>query len=208
MKKKFDLFDGLVLLAFIGLIILHRYLFRHFWDLDYLGWYLHNGAQISWLVALMTLIWGDLNKNAMMISPRPLEYLVGYSLLLGVLFNSLAPIGRTQVVDQGPVTSYRAVDQIISTIVLIAFTILLFAWTVVIVPVQYFVFFLCGAPGRLMMYAKERPIVRLGFPYKVELIGSDKETPSGWWETSLAQKPVAITAAFAGMFLWLLQIAI
>ena len=68
------------------------------------------------------------------------------------------------------------------------------------------IFFICVAPGRQLVYSNERLIARLGYPMRIEFIGSDETAPIGWWDSALAQKPVSLTAGFAGMILWILQI--
>jgi len=209
MESRFKLVDGLALLIFCGLILLDIYLFRIAWNRNYLDWYLRNGAQISWLLALLTLIWGDLNKNMSLISARPLEYLSAYAILLGVVFGSLGTVfGKRRSLEEKPVTSYRSIDILFSLLILVVFISVLLVWTIVIVPIQYFVFLLCGAPGRQLVYSSERLIAKISYPSSIEFIGSGETAPTGWWDAGLAQKPVSLTAGFAGMLFWLLQIVL
>jgi hypothetical protein len=197
MKRKIDIFDGVVLLGFLGLIFSNQWLFSYIWDLDiwdlkYLEWYLHQGAKITWVVALIAFICGDLNRNISLISARPLEFLGGYIGLLSEIFLTMATIGVVQPKKESPISSYFGIDRMIAMIVTSVFGILVLIWLLVVVPLQYFLFFICGAPARIIMCSEERP----------------KDSPTGWWNASVMQNPVSITAGFAGMALWLASIIV
>ncbi|GAB4363441.1 MAG: hypothetical protein Kow0042_01360 [Calditrichia bacterium] len=205
MKKKFHPLDGLILLIFVGVILLNQWIFERLWGIRYLSLYIQNGAQLSWVLSLVALIWGDLNQNSLLIGARPLEYIAGHFQLLGVVFNGLAPPGAGQLKEKGVITLY-GIDRLTGIFLLALFGIFIFAWLLVVVPLQYFVFLIAGAPARLMMNSRVRPVARLqGGKIYIDEIDSEKELPGGWWESGIAQKPVSITAAFAGMILWLLK---
>jgi hypothetical protein len=74
-------------------------------------------------------------------------------------------------------------------------------WLVVIVPLQYFVYLICGAPARAFSHSQRQPIARLkGSQLEVKEISTNEKVPEGWWSASLSQKPVAITNLFVALF--------
>jgi hypothetical protein len=85
--------------------------------------------------------------------------------------------------------------------VLVAFVGLLAFWLLVIAPLQYFVFLLCGAVPRALLHSTERVIARMDgvFSFKAEAIPWDERIPDGWWDASFTRKPVALTATFSAL---------
>ena len=189
MSRYFDIVDGFTLLGFLGVIGVFHWLFSYFLELDYFEWYLRNGANITWAMSLFALIWGDLNKLPFLISSRPSEYAGGYASILSEVFLTLAGLGVVKPKSEPPITSYWVMDQLIGMAVSTIFSILILSWVVVIAPIQYFFFIICGAPARIILCSQQ----------KIE--GSDTK----WWSVSLSEKPVAVTAAFTGMILWILK---
>jgi hypothetical protein len=92
------------------------------------------------------------------------------------------------------------------SITFFAFFAFLVFWAIMIVPVQYFLFLVCGAPARKMIHSKVRSISKLDFPFGVEIIEKGKPIPSGWWDSGFGEKPVTMTAAITGIVLYVLHI--
>lgn len=197
MKNKFGLADGIVLCVFIGIIFLQRYLMDRILDLDFFDSFLRYGAQISWLVAIFTLVFGDLNKNPDMISARPLEYLRGYALILSTVFSSLASIlGQRRKIESPPVTQYLLLDSLFALLVLFPFSLFILAWIVLVIPIQYFVYVICGAPARYSLYSNIRIVVTQT---------GTSTTDDDWSSPDVSNTPVTLTAALSGFMIWLVQ---
>lgn len=198
MKSRFNLIDAAVVFAFGLYLLLQMYVCRKVWNLDYLHWYIRNGAQISWVVAIFGLFWGDINKNIQLISARPLEYLRAYAIMLAGVFSSWASIfGKRNPAAQPKVTSYALLDTFFSSLVALIFTILILLWTVTLVPIQFFVFIVCGAPARLSLSSGE------AFAIQQTAINTDESRE--FWQSTIEQKPVSLTLGITGMLLWLVQ---
>jgi hypothetical protein len=80
-----------------------------------------------------------------------------------------------------------------------AFVLLFVAWLIVIVPFQYLVVLVAGAPARLALSSPRRAAVRVS-PRGIEVIGrldKTKKLPKGAVESAVSAMPVAFTAAIA-----------
>ena len=188
MSKRFNLQDGMIVLGFLVTIGACQLLFHYLLDFDYLEWYLENGAKISWAIAFLGLVWGDLNKFPSLISAHPAEYFGSYAKLLGDLFLMQAASTVAKPRSEPPIVSTYALDSSLALPLSMVLTVLLLAWTVVIMPIQYFLFVLCGAPARKIICSEQ----------KIE--GSE----TNWFSGELSEKPFSVTAAFSGMILWII----
>jgi hypothetical protein len=99
MRRRRRVMAVVALAVFVGLALLNELAFRSWLDSSYLRWYLENGALISVLFGLVTLAWGDLDKQTYLISAHPAEYAaasLGLLILpISALVAMLAP-GRDQ----------------------------------------------------------------------------------------------------------------
>lgn len=198
MKARFNLVDAAVVLIFGLFIMLQIFVCRTVWNVDYLLWYLRNGAQISWVAAILGLFWGDVNKHVQLISARPLEYLRAYVLMLAGVFSSWGSIfGKRNPTAQAKVTSYALLDTSFSLLIAFIFTALMVLWTLTAVPIQFFVFIVCGAPARLSLSSGE------AFAIQEEAVNADEA--KNFWQSTIEKKPVSLTLGIAGMLIWLVQ---
>jgi hypothetical protein len=198
MKAKFNLIDAVVVLVFGLLIVLQIFVYRTVWNVDYLLWYIRNGAQISWVAAILGLFWGDINKNNQLISARPVEYLRAYVIMLAGVFSSWASIfGKRNPDTRLKVTSYTLLDMCFSFLIAFIFTVLILLWTLTVVPIQFFVFIVCGAPARISLYSRE------AFTLQEETFNTVESKE--FWQSTIEQKPVSLTLGIAGMLFWLVQ---
>jgi hypothetical protein len=92
-------------------------------------------------------------------------------------------------------------DLILTIPFLLALVGVVVIWMVVIVPLQYFLYLVCGAPARILSHSKQQPIAQLkGTQLNINKISSDEKIPEGWWSASINQKPIAITNLFVSLF--------
>jgi hypothetical protein len=189
MNIKFDVLNVLTLLGFVIVIFLLHWLFPYLLETKYLVWYLENGTSINWGMALVALIYGSLEHNPYLISSKPREYFGGHMLLLGEVFLTLGIFGvvKRESKDKLPIASFWHLDQFIAITLNVVFGILLLCWILVVMPIQYFLFFICGAPARTIICSKEYA----------------GENDLKWWANGIREKPIAVTAGFTGMFIWI-----
>jgi hypothetical protein len=194
---------GIAILLLVG--ILDNWLLERFFKITYLEWYLKNGTFIGLVSSFVTLSWGDINKNVRLISDHPLRYLSACSGMIAVTFSSIA---ADYSKPEDPSNLPTKNDFLISIIFYIVLTCLIFGWLILIVPLQYVVFLICGAPARLHLKSEMRGIARqrkTGFLKTAEQKKSNK-VPKGWWDVSLFAKPISTTGLIAAFVFYILRI--
>ncbi len=190
MSKRFYFFDGLILAGLLALVGVCYLIFHYWFKTNYFKWYLENGANISWAMALLALVWGDLNKFPSLISSHPSEYVGSYAAILSRFFLIQAAFSVVKRRRDPPIISNYTLDRKITLLLIIPLSILMLLWAVVIAPIQYFVFIICGAPARQILCSQQ----------KIE--GSETD----WFTGALSQNPFSVTAAFTGITLWILNL--
>lgn len=131
-------------LLIIGLIVLNRWLFRIWFDLDYFRWYLDNGALFSIVFGFVGLAGARPDESIGLISLNPQDYLVAvFGLTAWPLLAASAALDSSQY-GRSIVNSLLLVP--------LSFALLAGVWLFLIVgaPLQYFIHAVCGAPGRVM----------------------------------------------------------
>jgi len=183
------------------LAALNYWLFPILFHSPYLTWYLKNGALIGLVTAVVSMTWGDTNKLTGLISSHPLIYLGSCAQLIGVCMFALAT--QTKSGKKGEKSKGAFLDLIITFLVLILLVVGLLVWLIVVAPLQYFVYLVCGAPARFFSVSPRRAIARVGYAEQVffQEIGKEEKLPEGWWDTSLASKPVSFTNLLTSLFL-------
>jgi hypothetical protein len=157
-----------------------------------INWYLNNGALIGFITSVVATTWGDINRNVWLISAHPKRYLGACANLLVVPFHSMA----TQLEPNHTLTKIQsAFNSLLTTIFILIIAGLLIVWFIVVVPLQYIIFLICGAPARDFQQSGWRPVVLLRENDKViaKKISKTEKIPNGWWDASLFSKPVSIT---------------
>jgi len=95
------------------------------------------------------------------------------------------------------------VDFLITAVFAFAFVVAYVVWLLVVVPIQYFVYLIAGAPGREAMSAGARVWYRIS-PREIEIVEAWKSDsiPDGATESGFFQKPVSFTATVAAAVLF------
>jgi len=82
----------------------------------------------------------------------------------------------------------------------------LLVWLIIIAPIQYFVFLICGAPVRLLLRSNTRSIARISEKtLEVNHIPREETVPTGWWDASFTSSPVSVTSLLAAILLFVLK---
>lgn len=195
-----------------GLIAVNWWAFPYVLGRPYLSWYIDNGAGIALVTAIVGMVWKDLDGEIDFISAHPLRYLAASArvialppFVVGTHLRSNRARGGAATASGGPPEAARsALDTLLSIPFALVLCLAIVAWFVVIVPLQYFVYLVAGAPGRLFAASDWRVIVHSGLR-NVEFreVHKDDPIPDGWWDASLHNRPVAVTSMFASLLLLL-----
>lgn len=177
----------------------------------YLDWYLASGSALGIGLAILGTVNGDLDRDHDLISSHPLLFFAGYAFLFAALIMTLAD----QVLSRGNRKSVMVFDTVASTV----FAIVAFAgtvcWLVFVIPAQYFVVLIAGAPARLALastvrvYIVERPSESGTLHRDFAKRSGEQQPPENYlYEPTLRRKPVTLTAALSGLLLLVVERAI
>lgn len=191
----------------LGLVItlaaLDQFLFKALFGISHLDWYLKNGISISVITTLVSMTWSDMKEMTGIISAHPLKYLKACCRVMGLPFLVFGTHMRTNKAPSEPRSFF---DTLMTIPLVLLFVTVILAWLIAVVPLQYFVYLVCGAPARLFAASTRRTIARMsGGNLETEEIEKGQNTPDGWWDASLASKPVTSTNLFATMLFLVLQ---
>jgi hypothetical protein len=199
-----------VVLVIIVLIILANHILFQGMGRNYLEWYIRNGTLIGLITAMFAIVWDQLDRNVAMISAHPRAYVAGCLMLVALplitLGHQIDQVGqRLSRSSSGPLPS-SSVSLLLNVLVMLPVLLVLLglfaAWFVFIVPLQYFVFIVCGALPRSLLQSPLRVIARTeGFGFETRLVATEEPVPTGWWDASFTRKPVAMTAALSSLLL-------
>jgi hypothetical protein len=192
-------FAGLAIL--LVLLTIDHWIFITWFNTTHLKWYLATGASISLVTSIASLAWGEMGERHIgLISAHPFAYMGSYFQFVGL------PMWASTVqleIDKGEKISIdRTLNRIAGFFLLLILTGAMLIWLVIIVPPQYFVYVICGAPARAVSQSKSRPIALFiaTSRLKIDTIRNDKTIPDGWWDASINRKPMAMTNLFALLF--------
>lgn len=190
--------SGLAIL--IVLLAVDYWIFSTWLNTTYIQWYLANGSLIGLVTSMVSLAWGDdmVEEHTGLISPHPFDYIGSYLQLVGLPIYALSTHLRGNKVTSKPQVIF---DSILAVPFFLILTGVMIIWIVVVVPFQYFVYLICGAPIRFSLLSK-RQIIAQFKERKLEIkeISSDEEVPTGWWSASIIKKPIAVTNLFVSLF--------
>jgi hypothetical protein len=198
----------------VGTAVFDTLLFRALFDTDYMRWYLDNGDLISIVFVFVTLAWGDLNKLTGLVSAQPMQYLLACYTLGGLPMLGLSALldprrkrsGEIKTKDPkrnaGPL-GVGLLDEFITMLVSIAVFAAFVLWLLVVVPLQYLVYLVAGAPARQALASGSRAwalVTDRGLAADVS--SKSLPMPEGAIESGFSAQPVAFTAAVAAALLF------
>jgi hypothetical protein len=196
-KSVFRLLLGLFVI--VGMSFVNMLFFERWLGFSYVKWYLANGAMIGLLSALLALAWGDLNRHVGLIAAHPLEYLLSYIRLAGL---PLSEFGAYCAGEPPVKNAAGHFDRMLASGLAALLCAAVALWIVVIVPIQYFMYLVCGAPGRVYADTQRRLAAHVTeHRLQTRVIAAGERLPEGWWEANLASRPVTATGIFAALLL-------
>lgn len=190
------------LAALVGLFAFDHWLFGKWLGTSYWRWYLANGALIGLITPIVFKAWGDLaDKHTGLLSPHPLVYLGSCFQVIGLPIYSLG----TQINhNQGRVSWF---DYVLTLAWVVILLISILVWFVVVVPVQYAVYFVCGAPIRFLLGSNRVAIATFeGTQLRPHEIQKRDRVPEGWHNVSISKNPVSMTNILAALLFWILRV--
>lgn len=176
-------------------------LFAHFFDVSYLRWYIAGSTLIGILTSITMKLWGDAETNVELISAHPLVYLAACCALAGVPLFAIGTLLRSRHEERRSL-----LDLALALPLLVAIGAALLLWILVIVPPQYFVYLVCGAPARLAARAPVTATLVTDTDGRLRMEEQPQgTTPPGSRNVDLFAKPVAATALIAAGVMFLLK---
>ena len=192
---------GLTILVL--LVFASQLLFKLWIKADFFTWYLKNGAMIGIATTAVSLVWGNMRLHSGLISANPWEYIGSYLQLVGL---PIYVFGTHLKSDTSKKRAISLFDMLVTVLFMIVLSIVLLLWLITIVPLQYFIYLICGAPGRFLSNSPRIPIAKLqASKLTVEDAAKNTKLPEGWWNASIADKPVALTSLFSSLFFLILK---
>lgn len=174
-------------------------------------WYAEHGFTIGFIQAILSSMWGDTNKRKNLISVYPSLYIAEYLMFGAAFFSSKGAIKgkpKNSVIDLLPLSNkIAAISDIIGIILLIILDLLVLAWIIFIVPIQYFVFLVLGSPARLFMRVQIKAVgkKREGLVGEFGAFGInweplDYKINKDEFEFTFHDKPLTLTSVITGIF--------
>ena len=179
--------------------------FRSF-GASYFHWYVANGSKLALALALLSLAI-KLDDEPGLIAAHPANYVGAWFAFFGQGFFWLANILEPESAASGSVPFW---DQLVTMLFSIAWTAVAFAWMAIVVPAQYCVSLVCGAPVRLTLATPREVIVE-------QLERRQPRSGRTWIPTrakrvnvglNVREKPVTATAAISAAALFALSFAV
>jgi len=179
--------------------------FRFVFGIDYVHWYVANGAKLALVLTVFSLA-VKLDDEKGLISAHPAQYVGAWFAFFGQGSLWLSALVRS---DSGT-GSVPFWDSLVAALFSLAWMALGFVWMLVVVPAQYCVTLVCGAPVRLTLST--------AWELKIESKPSPKPRASKSWipvgaqisnvGSTVREKPVTATAAIAAAALFGLGFAL
>jgi hypothetical protein len=200
--RAFSVLLGLGLLG--ALIGLNQWALQAIFDVSYVKWSLENGFIVTALAsAAFAIVDRDSNRN--LISAHPALYLgTCMAFVAGpLLLATSTSLRRSEGRESSVLDSFLAIP----VALLLAVAGLL--WLLLVVPIQYVVILVCGAPARLSAASEWRAVGHWkDGRYTVDEMSKAKPLPPGAVDLSLGQKPVSVTNAIASIVLFGVSLAL
>ena len=186
-----------------GLIATNYFVFRAF-DTDYFGWFLDNGALITAVFAFVSLAI-SLDRYPAFVSANPITFLVATFTLFELVYTSWRLVIEGGPSDEGRSWIGAVGDMLLALVFMVAVSVAVLGWMLVIAPLQYLFTLACGAPARLALrsprtswYDPESDEAEIDAP-------RGAASPKSALVVGYAEKPVALTAAVQVALLWIVN---
>lgn len=223
----------LTLAIFVGLILLNRWIFATLFGIDYLIWYISKGSLISLGITFISLVAKEFKKDIDTVSANPLTYLATYLRYPSIAWYMFATLmhentglgektGEQKTVNekkdelgdaQPSFDPVSALWHLIDSLLLLIWAAVLFMgvilWVVVVVPLQYFVFLICGAPARYFQATNfQVVVVKKDEKLTLTYIKGSEKIPENGQVVGLGIEPLPLTNLICVLFFEAVKVAI
>lgn len=141
----------LVYLLFPGILIANAVLFEVVLDRSYVDWYLAEGPLISLSTSFVMTVWDDLEGlTGDLVSKHPLRYYRTCLVVASVMFATIAT-NLDAGTGSGSGSLSDVWDVLVALALFVIVAVLVFAWVIVVAPMNYLVTLVSGAPARLWL---------------------------------------------------------
>jgi hypothetical protein len=191
-------FGGLLLVC-----ALNYWIFRELFGLSYILWYSNAGPFIALATAAFGAAWGGIDKNPALISANPLNYVGACFQVIGLPMTVFGEHLQSRYHKRS-----IGFEALAALPLIVALVVAMFAWLVFIVPPQYFVFLICGAPSRIALSSSATGYARIAgnqLKYEVRRQQGTSSKEEGSWDASMRDKPVTLASAFSAALLFFIS---
>ena len=201
-----QLVSGWVSAAVIVIALAANYaVFRHF-GASYFDWYVTNGSKFAIALGLLSLAI-KLDDEPGVIAAHPSDYVGAWFSFFGQGFLWLGNILEPGSSESGSVPFW---DDLVTILFSLAWAAAAFAWLAVVVPAQYCVTLVCGAPVRLTLATPHDVIIETREPRhpRPGRRWLSTRTPRIQVGLNIRERPVTATAAISAAALFALSLAV
>jgi hypothetical protein len=214
MKRLQDFIDRPYTLAVLGIAMLvgictlNYLLFKVIAGRSYLDWYLDTGPVFALVTVIAASVYEGFDKDPELISAHPLRYAASYLKVVAMISSAMALVLRKR--KHGWSTIEQIFD-IVRSLAEISFTVVIVvsavAWLIVIVPLQYFIFLICGSVPRSALSSSTRVVAwndERGH-FHIEEREASLALPKNAWDATMRDNPFSVTSAISAAFLFFLS---
>lgn len=193
MKKVLIYFLGWLSLGLI--FVANYFVFNHFLELNYYQWFIRQGSIISIITGLIYFFREEAagkGEDIGLISDHPFEFLGAHFQVLGLLFLAMG-----DSIKEVRVTTFHIfIDSLIAYTLIFLLAISMIGWFLILIPCQFLVTFICGAPARIFHTSGSTTSITSTKPST-----SEKRSLN----LDMKAKPFEFTNALAALFLFVLS---
>ena len=193
----------LPLAGLVSICLINYFIFRRLFHSNYLRWYVSAGPFIGLATAAFGAAWGKLDNNTGLVSAVPLDYIGACLQAAGLPLYVFGGTLQSRPQRQG----ISLVNFLFGVPLILLIAIAVIAWLILVAPLQYFVFLVCGAPSRIVMTSSYYVHARMDGRW-LKYTGGNTENPApkkgDGWDASMRDKPVTLANAFSAAALFLI----
>jgi hypothetical protein len=198
------LIDNLIIFSLLLVVLwMDSVIFRRWFEIEHWRWYLQNGVEIGFVSAAVALVWKEFFESRPdLVSAEPRVYLGAHFQVIGACFETMGVQMQSEPGKPRPIPFHEVFFGLPLLLVLVA---ALMAWLLVVVPAQYFLVLVCGAPARVFARANYRLVIWYeGESVRTQKIPRDQPVPENRLVASLSDQPMAVTSLFVSLVLFVI----
>lgn len=201
--RKFLLEIALPFMGLAAIFLINSWAFQKIFSTSitgYLNWYVNTGPFINLAVLAFGAAWSVLDNNVGLVSAHPLIYIRACRKLAGLPIYAFGGHLRRENHEGQPL-----LDLLFGMPLIVLFVVASFAWLVLVAPLQYFLFLVCGAPSRIALRSHYRLRAEVdGEILSFRVLTRCEPDPESGWEASMRDKPVTLANAFGAATLFMI----